>query len=192
MNQLLVEAVRVLAAGGIVGLPTDTVYGLAVAPESEAAVARLFDLKHRPPGKPIALLAADMESAGSFVEITPSVREIVTRHWPGALTVILTPKRSLPAWVGHPATRSVGVRVPDHPRLRRLLELAGPLAVTSANLAGEQPAITENDARAVFADQVDLYLPGTSDGGEASTVIDMSTGTYRLVRPGPIDPRSSD
>ena len=190
MNQLLREAIRLLANDGIVGLPTDTVYGLAVDPESEIAVARLFDLKQRPTDKPIALLAASIEAAETIVEIIPAARSIVTRHWPGALTVILAPKRPLPAWVGHPTTRSVGVRVPDHEQLRTLLELSGPLAVTSANLAGERPALSDDDARAVFSEGVDLYLPGESTGAEASTVIDMTGETCQVVRSGPVDPFS--
>lgn len=190
MNQLHIEAVRVLAEEAIVGVPTDTVYGLAVNPQSEIAVARLFDLKRRPTGKPVALLAASVESAESLVEISADAREIVERHWPGALTVILPPKRELPAWVGHPTTRSVGVRIPDHGQLRQLLELTGPLAVTSANRAGEPPALDDADARSLFSEEVALYLPGSSDGGVASTVIDMSAATPRLIREGPVDPFS--
>ncbi len=190
MNQLLLEAVRVLDDDGVVGLATDTVYGLAVNPDSEIAVARLFDLKQRPTDKPIALLAASIESAETIVEITPDARNIITRHWPGALTVILEPKRPLPRWVGHPTTRSVGVRVPDHHQLRQLLESTGPLAVTSANVAGDRPTLTDGDARAVFSDRVDLYMPGESGGAEASTVIDMTGDTCRVVRSGPVDPFS--
>lgn len=190
MRPDLIGAVRVIASGGIVGLPTDTVYGLAVDPESEDSVARLFELKRRPADKPIALLAADIESVGSIVTITPAARDVVSRHWPGALTVVLAPKRPLPKWVGDATTRTVGVRIPDHPELRHLLELTGPLAVTSANLSGEAAARSDRGARAVFADQVDLYLIGHSAGREASTVVDMSGGECVVVRPGPVDPFS--
>lgn len=178
----------VIAGGGVVGVPTDTVYGLAVDPRSEEAVGRLFELKGRPADRPIALLAASVETAASIVTITEQARRVADRWWPGALTLVLDPVAPLPAWVGHPQTRSVGVRVPDHPELRELLAVTGPLAVTSANLSGDEPALDDTEARGVFGIEVDLYLPGRCPGGSASTVVDFTQDPPVIVRPGPIDP----
>ena len=94
------EAVEVLAAGGIVGVPTDTVYGLAVVPTDPNAVGRLFDLKDRPTAKPVALLVASVEQAETIVSFTPLARDLAERHWPGALTLVLPPPSLCPHWVG--------------------------------------------------------------------------------------------
>ena len=182
------SAADVIRAGGVVGLPTDTVYGLAVDPRNEAAVLRLFELKGRPADRPIALLAANAETAATIVQITPEARRMAQRWWPGALTLVLEPTEPLPAWVGHLDTRSVGVRVPDHAELRALLAETGPLAVTSANLSGTDPALGQRGAEAVFGAEVDLYLPGRCPGGSASTVVDCTTDPPVVLRPGPIDP----
>ncbi len=181
-------AADLIRSGGVVGVPTDTVYGLAVDPRSESAVARLFELKGRPSDRPIALLAADIETAATVVVITEQARRLADRWWPGALTMVLEPVSPLPAWVGHPFTRSVGVRVPDHDGLRQLLAETGPLAVTSANLSGQEPALDERHAEEVFGAAVDLFLPGRCPGGSASTVVDLTSEPPKVVRPGPIDP----
>lgn len=181
---------EVIAAGGVVGVPTDTVYGLAVDPRSEAAVGRLFELKGRPADRPIALLAADAETAATIVDVTPRALEMAERWWPGALTLVLEPLVPLPSWVGHPTTRTVGVRVPDHVGLRELLASTGPLAVTSANLSGEDPALDDAGARTIFGADVDLYVEGTCPGGSASTVVDFTSERPVVLRPGPIDPFS--
>lgn len=182
------KAADVIRSGGVVGVPTDTVYGLAVDPRSEAAVARLFELKGRPADRPIALLAADAETAATIVVITDRARRMADRWWPGALTLVLAPVVPLPAWVGHPVTRSVGVRVPDHVELRELLAETGPLAVTSSNLSGQEPALDERPAEAMFGAHVDLFLPGRCPGGAASTVVDLTSEPPRIIRRGPIDP----
>ncbi len=179
-----------IRSGGVVGVPTDTVYGLAVDPRNEAAVGRLFELKGRPVDRPIALLAADIETAATIVDMTPEARRLAGRWWPGALTMVLEPVEALPAWVGHPVTRSVGVRVPDHAELRQLLAETGPLAVTSANRSGSEAALDQQGAEAVFGAEVDLYLAGRCPGGSASTVIDCTTEPPEVLRPGPIDPLS--
>lgn len=182
------KAIDVIRTGGVVGAPTDTVYGLAVDPRSEAAVNRLFDLKGRPSDRPIALLAADVATAATIVVITDRARQMAERWWPGALTMVLEPVDPLPTWVGHPVTRSVGMRVPDHDELRALLAATGPLAVTSANLSGQEPALDERQAEAIFGAVVDLYLPGRCPGGSASTVVDLTSEPPKVIRPGPIDP----
>ena len=176
----------VIRAGGVVGVPTDTVYGLAVDPTSPEAVNRLYEMKGRPADKPIALLVADIESASELVDIPADAAGIATEHWPGALTLVTQPKVELPAWVGDPQTRSVGVRVPDRADLVALLTETGPLAVTSANLSGSPPAGSSSEARSVFGDSVDLYVEGRCPGGLSSTVLDVTQRPFRVLREGPI------
>lgn len=125
-----------------------------------------------------------MEQAGRVARLTPEAEELAGQHWPGPLTLILGRSPDLPEWLGRGDT--IGVRVPDHPTALELLEEVGPLAVTSANRSGEEPALSADDARAIFGSRVALYLAGTSPGGVASTVLDLTVTPFRTLRAGPI------
>lgn len=182
----LKEAVEAIRAGLIVGVPTDTVYGVGVDPTNPDAVAGLFELKGRPAHKPVGLLAASLEQAASVAEIRGDVAELAARHWPGGLTLIVPPKVVLSDWVGDEQQRTVGIRVPDHPVARELLEATGPLSVTSANRSGDPEAMDDVQARRIFGDAVAVYLPGTSPGGQASTVVDVTGGEIIVLREGPV------
>ena len=179
-------AVDAIRSGQVVGMPTDTVYGLAVDPLNEDAVARLYDLKERPEHKPIGLLVAGLGQAQSVGEIEGRARELAHRHWPGALTLIVRPRIILADWVGDQQRRTVGLRVPDHPLAIEFLTLTGPLAVTSANRSGESEATSDEEARAIFSDRVAEYIPGTTPGGRPSTVIDATAEDITVLRRGPI------
>ncbi len=181
------KATRAVSAGRIVGVPTDTVYGLAVDPRQAAAVRMLFEIKGRPAGNPIGLLAASFDDVETLVVVPPRARHLAARHWPGPLTLVVASAVELPDWVGDHERNTVAVRVPDHPLARRLFAATGPLAVTSANLSGEPPATDHRSARAAFGDAVSVYLPGTCPGGTASTVVDMTLDPPRVLRAGPID-----
>jgi tRNA threonylcarbamoyl adenosine modification protein (Sua5/YciO/YrdC/YwlC family) len=173
--------------GQIVGVPTDTVYGLAVDPLQTAAVQALFDLKGRPRDKPIGLLSDTLDHFRALVEVTPIIEELVGGHWPGPLTLVARAVVPLPDWVGDHGRHTVAIRVPDNTLTRELLSLTGPLAVTSANLSGRQPAISAEAARASFGEAVSVFLPGVCPGGTASTVVDVTVEPPRLLRAGPID-----
>ncbi|MEX1124228.1 MAG: L-threonylcarbamoyladenylate synthase [Acidimicrobiia bacterium] len=178
-----VEAVR---AGGIVGLPTDTVYGIGVDPLNEAAVARLFDLKGRPEHKPVGLLVATIAQARMVGEIEGRAEELALAHWPGALTLVVTPRVILANWVGDTQRRSVGIRVPDHPVALELLEACGPLAVTSANRSGGVEAKDDLEARSTFGEEIAVYLQGVAPGREPSTVVDATGARLVVLRQGPV------
>ncbi|MGI9610698.1 MAG: L-threonylcarbamoyladenylate synthase [Acidimicrobiia bacterium] len=183
----LEEAVAVVRAGGVVGLPTDTVYGIGADPLNSDAVARLFELKGRPASKPIGLLVASIDQAVAVGEIEGRARVAASLHWPGALTLVVVPKVVMADWVGDSQTRTVGIRVPDHPLALELLARSGPLAVTSANASGQAEVAGDVDARAEFGEAVDVYLEGTSPGGEASTVVDATGESLAVLRKGPVE-----
>jgi L-threonylcarbamoyladenylate synthase len=178
-----VEAVR---SGAVIGLPTDTVYGIGADPLNQQAVARLFELKGRPERKPIGLLVASVAQASEIGEIEGDAVELARRHWPGALTLVVVPKVILADWVGDQQQETVGLRVPAHPLAIELLSQVGPLAVTSANRSGEPEAMSDVEARALFGDRIPIYLEGTSPGGEASTVVDASGARLAVLRQGPV------
>ena len=179
-------AVAAIQEGLVVGMPTDTVYGVGVDPTRLDAVERLFTLKGRPAHKPIGLLAATAEQVSEIAVLEGVATDLARRHWPGALTLVVRPRVVMPDWVGHAQTRTIGIRVPDHPVTIELLGATGPLAVTSANLSGQGEVLDADTARNVFGDEVAVYLRGICPGGSASTVVDVSGHRPVVIREGPI------
>jgi len=182
----LQEAVAAVAAGRIVGVPTDTVYGLAVDPLQAGAVQALFELKGRPRHKPIGLLSDTLDHFRPLIEVTPIVEDLVAGHWPGPLTLVARSRVPLPEGVGDHELHTVAVRVPDHPLTRELLSLTGPLAVTSANPSDQKPAVSEEEAMAFFGGAVAVFLPGICSGGTSSTVVDVTVDPPMVLREGPV------
>jgi len=179
-------AVRAIKRGEIVGVPTDTVYGLAVDLYDEAALDRLYDLKGREEGKPIAILVASLEQGLILGAMSDRALELADRHWPGAVTLVVPRLDTAPPWLGHPQRRTVALRCPDHPVAIDLLEQAGPLAVTSANRTGADPVCTAEQAEAIFGDDVLTYLPGEAAGGAPSTLVDLTMPSEVVLRKGPV------
>lgn len=179
------QALNYLEAGEVIGVPTDTVYGIAANPYSPEAVARLFAIKRRPLDQPIGLLVSGLDRAREMVEIPDYALLWASLHWPGPLNLIARPRASWPPGVGHPD--SLGVRVPDHPVALELLEAAGPLAVTSANRSSGAETLDDVEAATVLGDEVALYLTGTASGGIASTSVDVRHDKPLVLRPGPLD-----
>ena len=182
----VIEAVIALNAGRLVGVPTDTVYGVAADPWSESGMNALFDLKGRGPEHPVALLVADLEQAHELVVITAIAERLAREFWPGPLTLVLPATRDLPPWIGDQARGTVGVRVPQHPVALDLLDKAGTLAVTSANRSGEEAAVDHEQALLVFGDAVIGYLEGAGSAGLASTVLDATVDPPAVLRAGPV------
>lgn len=181
------SAAEAIRRGEIVGVPTDTLYGLAVDPFRESALDEIFMLKGRPIEKPLALLVASIEQAMSIAMFTDHALDLADGHWPGALTLILPRLSTAPAWLGDRRRRTVGVRSPDHSTALELLGVTGPLAVTSANLSGGSSALDDEEARALFGASVAVYLEGSAPGGTPSTIIDLTEERPLTLREGPIE-----
>ncbi len=179
--------VAAIRRGLVVGLPTDTVYGVGVDPFDTEAVAFLYELKGRPDEKAIPVLAATVAQLLEIVDIPPEVEDMALRHWPGPLTLVLKRHIELPEWVGDSELGTVAVRIPDHPVALDLLSAAGPLAVTSANRSGNPPALHEVEARELLGSGVAVYLEGHCPGGASSTIVDMTSVPPRMLREGPVD-----
>lgn len=180
------EAVTALRQGEIVGVPTDTLYGLAADPFREDALSAIFELKGRPATKPLAILVSSLEQGMTIASLSDRALDLADLHWPGALTLILPRLASAPEWLGHAGRRTVGLRCPDHPVALALLEAFGPLAVTSANITGGEPVVNAAEARALFGDAVAVYLEGEAKGGQASTIIDLTEPSPLELRQGPV------
>ena len=182
-------AIEVLRAGGIVAMPTDTVYGVGVALEAQDGLPRLFAAKDRPLDRAIVLLVAEIEQAGTVGIMSPAARVLAARFWPGGLTLVLAraPGARLPAALTGVAS-TIGVRVPDHDCPRTLARALGPLPVTSANLSGQPDARDASGVLAQLGSRIDLVLDGgPARGGIPSTVIDCSGELSRVLRAGAID-----
>lgn len=181
-------AARAIKRGEIVGVPTDTVYGIAADLYDEAALDRLYKLKGRDDGKPIAILVASLEQGLSLGAMSDRALELADRYWPGAVTLVVPRLDTAPGWLGDTAKRTVALRCPDHPVALELLELTGPLAVTSANKSDNQPTTSADEAQAIFDGEVLTYLPGESGGGAPSTLVDLTQPSEVVLRTGPIAP----
>ena len=182
------EAIAVLEGGGVVALPTDTVYGIGVALGTPGGVERLFQVKHRAPDKGIMLLLADAGQAETIGDMGPAATALAAACWPGGLTVVVPrrPDIALPAALTGGAP-TIGLRVPDHDAPRALARVVGPLPTTSANVSGLPEARDADEIVAQLGDAIDLIIDGgAAHGGPASTVIDCTGSTPLALRVGAI------
>jgi L-threonylcarbamoyladenylate synthase len=175
-----------LHLGGIIAIPTETFYGLAVDPFNEAAVDRLRRLKGREGGKPILVLIGSLEQLPFVVrEVPPIAKILIDAFWPGPLTILFPAVPSLPRNLTA-GTGLVGVRLSSCEPLMALVTRVGPLTGTSANRADRAPACTALTVEQELGQDVDLIVDaGTTAGGLASTVIDVQQ-PLRLIRDGAV------
>jgi L-threonylcarbamoyladenylate synthase len=181
-------AVEALRDGAIVALPTDTVYGVAVALETSGGIEALFAAKRRPPEKGIILLLSDAAQAPSIGEWPRAAAALAEAFWPGGLSLIVRQRAdvSLPAALTGGAP-TIGLRVPDHPAPRALAAALGPLPTTSANVSGLPEARTAAEIVEQLGDAIALVLDGgEASGGPPSTVVDVSVDPPRVLRAGAI------
>jgi L-threonylcarbamoyladenylate synthase len=181
-------AVDVLRAGGIVAVPTDTVYGIAVSLDTPGGIEALFAAKRRPPEKGIVLLLADAHQAPAIGEWPATAAVLAGAFWPGGLTIVVPRRPHVPlpdALTGGAST--IGLRVPNHPAPRALAAAVGPLPTTSANVSGRPEARTASEIVDQLGDGIALVLDaGPAHGGAASTVVDCSQDPPRILRAGAI------
>jgi len=185
---LLQQAADILLADGIIGYPTETVYGLGANAFSSAAITKIFQLKQRDHSKPILIIAADFHQVETCVAEVPELaRQLAQSFWPGPLTIIFKAAPHLTRRLLGDGD-SIGIRIPANTICLELLRICGvPLTSTSANLAGAENPISAADVRKNFGQQLDMII----DGGAASdhrpsTVIDLSGDKPVLVREGKI------
>jgi tRNA threonylcarbamoyl adenosine modification protein (Sua5/YciO/YrdC/YwlC family) len=175
------EAVDLLNAGGVVALPTDTVYGVAAALSHADAVRRLFHVKGRPDSVALPVLVADVAMAHSITSEWSLAATALAGAWPGALTMIVPAPNEIAALVG--ASNSLGVRVPADDELVALLRRTGPLAVTSANRHGHEPATSWEELATAELVDLDAAIDGGVRTATPSTVVDTRS-PWRVVRAG--------
>ena len=151
------EAVEAVSKGFIIGIPTETVYGIGVDPYSEEAVKNLFNVKERDDNKPVSLLVPSYSSIHKL-DIISEIPEVVDLYWPGPLTVVVETNENFVDGVGTKSPNTIGLRVPDNELAVELLNMTGPLAVTSANLTGQKEAKNHHEAEEIFKESIEHYL----------------------------------
>jgi L-threonylcarbamoyladenylate synthase len=187
-SEVLDAAAAVLNSGGTVAFPTESFYGLGADALSPEAVRRVFRIKGRPESKPLLVLVDSMERALALVEgASPGARELMARHWPGPLTLVLRAAPLVPTEVTA-GSGTVGVRVPGHAVALGLVRAAGmPVTAPSANPSGGAPPTRAGEVAASFGDAVDFILDaGATAGGAGSTLADCTVWPPRILRQGPI------
>jgi tRNA threonylcarbamoyl adenosine modification protein (Sua5/YciO/YrdC/YwlC family) len=178
-------AVDHLARGEVIVIPTDTVYGVAVAAHVPGATDALFALKQRPTDVALPVLIADPMDAGAYALFSDEGRTLAEEHWPGALTLVGTRTALSEGWdLGGDAT-TVGLRCPDDMQIRRIAAAIGPLVTTSANLHGQPPCTTVAEVVAALGPDIPVLDGGTRDA-QPSTVVDATTSKLRILRAGAV------
>lgn len=183
----IAAAVSALKEGGLVVLPTDTVYGIGADAFNNEAVAALLAAKGRGRDMPVPVLVGSWHTIEGLVYTVPhTARELIRAFWPGALSLVVRQAPSLP-WDLGDAHGTVMLRMPLHPVAIELLREVGPMAVSSANISGRPAAVSAADAREQLSDLVDVYLDGgPSEQQAASTIVDLSGAHPRILRTGPV------
>jgi len=187
----IAKAARILESGGIVAVPTETVYGLAARADSDAAVAKIYAAKGRPDFNPLIVHVRDEEQAARYAEWSEQAQVAVKSHWPGPLTMVV------PAIEGTALAKAVtagldtvAMRCPGHPVMRELLAMIDfPLAAPSANRSGFISPTTASHVLTSLDGRIDLVLDGgpTQAGVESSILAIRSDGSWEELRPGPVD-----
>lgn len=181
-------ATAVLDRGGLVVLPTDTLYGIGADAFDRDAVTALLRAKKRGRDMPVPVLVGSWHTIdGLAAAVTPGVRDLVRAFWPGALTLVVRHAPSL-RWDLGDAAGTVALRMPLHPVAIELLRQTGPLAVSSANVSGRPPATTADEAVDHFGEDVEVYLDsGPSPMATPSTIVDCTGDVPKVLRVGAVD-----
>jgi L-threonylcarbamoyladenylate synthase len=186
-GQAIDAAAAAVKSGRLVVMPTDTVYGIGADAFDSRAVAALLAAKGRGRDMPVGVLVGSWHTIDGLVySVSESARELIRAFWPGALSLVVQQAPSL-QWDLGDARGTVMLRMPLQPVAIELLRQTGPMAVSSANVSGQPPATTADDARRQLGDLVDVYLDGgIAEQQAASTILDLTGSQPRILREGPV------
>ena len=184
-KDIILKAVSVLKKGGVIALPTETVYGLVGCLFSKKAIEKIYKIKGRNFSKPLSVFVPDIDKISLYVEEFPDFAyKLMKEFCPGPLTVVFRKKVGLDVPF---KTQTLGFRVPDHPVPLALVRECGPLASTSANISGREEALNAEEVKKYFDERINLVL----DGGQTilqtpSTVVDCTGNSPKIIREGKI------
>lgn len=166
----LKKAIKILKSGGVIAFPTETVFGIGAALNQPAAIKRIYKIKNRPRNKPLQVLVSSLDEAKKLGRFSQQALTLA-KSWPGPLTLVVPKTKSVPKLITG-GTRKVGIRIPNNKTVLTLIKMIGPLAATSANQTGEEPALTTGEVKESIP-EIDLVLPGRVKIGKASKVIEV-------------------
>lgn len=190
------KAISILSAGGVIAHATDTCYGFACDIFNEDALKRLYKLKQMDCEKPVSILVADLEMAKKYGIFSKTALALAKKHWPGALTIIVKRKKSLPVFL-NPKSKTIGFRVPAHKlSLELVKKFGGPLTTTSANISGRPAPYSVSAIKKQFVGRKfrpDFIIDsGILKRNLPSTIIDCSKTSPKIIRQGIIKPEFFD
>ena len=186
MKQIYQAALEALNNHQVIAFPTETVFGLGVFYDDEKAYNLLNEVKRRREDKPYTMMLYKAEDIFKYADVDPKYMNLVKKYMPGPLTILVKSKSCVPGYVTH-NTGIVGVRIPENREALELLEyVKKPLLVPSANRADEKPALSDEEVKAIFQDEVKVVVPGKTCKGQPSTIIDLTGDEIKLIRKGPI------
>ncbi len=177
-------AAQRLRAGEVGVIPTDTLYGTLGSALKPSVVERIYDLREREREKPMIVLVSGWEDFDRLqIQIADRTRSLLERVWPGPVSVVVAVPSPALRYL-HRGTNSIAFRMPNKPQLREMLKATGPMVAPSANMAGEGPAVTVEEAYAYFGDEV-FYLDEGKLNNPASALVDARVEPMRILRPAP-------
>lgn len=176
----LQKAANILAFGGLIAFPTETVFGLGVVFDNSKSYKKLIEVKRRPPDKPFTLMCSDVNEIEHYAEVNEIAKALINAYMPGQFTIILKAKEGLPEYVVS-KEGNVGIRISGDENVRKLIKLVGkPLLVPSANKSGEQPLTNSKDVEKVFSEEIDAVIEGESNSNIPSTIVLVDNGVHIL------------
>lgn len=186
MNKINQEALEALNNHQVIAFPTETVFGLGVFYDDEAAYNLLNKIKRRKENKPYTMMVSNVEQIFEFAEIDDKYLPIINKYMPGSLTILVKSGTRVPSYVTH-GTGIIGMRIPKNKEALDLLNyVKKPLLVPSANRADEKPAMSDQEVKDIFGDEISVIIEGQASSGEPSTIIDLTGEEIKLIRKGPI------
>ena len=186
MEKLFNKALEALNNHQVIAFPTETVFGLGVFYDDEKAYNLLNQVKNRREDKPYTMMLSDVKEISNYAFIKDKYLPIVNKYMPGSLTILVNAKSCVPAYVTH-NTGVIGIRIPSNKEALDLLKFVKkPLLVPSANKADQKPALSADEVKTIFNDEIAVVIPGEISSGEPSTIIDITGDEIKLIRKGPI------
>lgn len=176
--------VKIILAGGVGILRTDTIYGLVGSALKEKTIERIYRLRHRHPKKPMIILISSLEDSSLFnIRIDAKTKKILNKSWPGKLSIIFPCKSKKFSYL-HRGVKTLAFRLSAKKSLIKLLKKTGPLVAPSANPEGESPAKTIGEAKKYFGDKVDFYIDSGRACSRPSTLVELKNGQLIVKRAG--------
>ena len=186
MEKLFNKALEALNNHQVIAFPTETVFGLGVFYDNEKAYNLLNQVKNRREDKPYTMMLSSVKEISNYAFIKDKYLPIINKYMPGSLTILVNAKSCVPAYVTH-STGVIGIRIPSNKEALDLLKFVKkPLLVPSANKADQKPALSADEVKTIFNDEIAVIIPGEISSGEPSTIIDITGDEIKLIRKGPI------